>query len=337
MKQPVTMWIMLAVICLTCPPDSIFGQDQTTPVISYQGRLTDADGNAVTDGEYDFTFSIYDDSTTGSMLWTETHLDVPITNGLFHVLLGSTDFIVDSVWAHVEGGDGGIPVPVYLGITVDGEEIQPRARLGASPYSYVSRRIRGDIFTSPGRIVIDYPGGLLTASDLHVTGDNGGSVSQVLQSPSGNDIIYMVNFLTDTSMADLLIARVDTLVDDTISKIAQTIDTGGAMISLGVQDDRFMGLRCNKKKTAFEAIHTNELGDTAGMIVQSVDSGWGATVELKAGDRQFMGLRCDKKKTAFEAVHTDELGDTTGMIVQSVDSSWGATVELKAGDRQFMG
>src|SRR4051812_34664600 len=56
--------------------------------VSAQGQLLNAAGNPV-DGTYAIKFTIYDGPTGGTALWTETQSSVPVTSGLFDVLLGS--------------------------------------------------------------------------------------------------------------------------------------------------------------------------------------------------------------------------------------------------------
>jgi hypothetical protein len=60
-------------------------------LFSYQGQLLDAAGDPV-DGSADMTFRLYHQATDGTAFWTEPHSGanaVPVSNGLFHVLLGS--------------------------------------------------------------------------------------------------------------------------------------------------------------------------------------------------------------------------------------------------------
>jgi len=93
-------------------------------LISFQGRLTTAEGDTVT-GDHDLTFKLY--NASGDELWSETHHDVPIVAGLYNVMLGSeTPFP-----AAVDFSE-----QYYLGVTVDGgTEMTPRYQLGASPYA----------------------------------------------------------------------------------------------------------------------------------------------------------------------------------------------------------
>lgn len=61
---------------------------------NYQGKLTDATGKPVSDGDYDMIFSIHDADSAGNLEWSETWETpnaVQVTNGLFNVPLGSID------------------------------------------------------------------------------------------------------------------------------------------------------------------------------------------------------------------------------------------------------
>src|SRR3990170_3153333 len=66
-------------------------------MINFQGRLTDAGGKFVPDGNYSLTFRIYTDSTEGSAKWTEAQT-VPVSKGLFNAILGSITPIPDSIF-----------------------------------------------------------------------------------------------------------------------------------------------------------------------------------------------------------------------------------------------
>jgi hypothetical protein len=95
--------------------------------MQYQGYLTDDGGNPL-DTTVDMEFVIYDDSIGSGTVWTETHLDVIVENGLFEVILGSVggvtgDVVSDSVR--------------WLGTTVgDDSEIYPRTKLITVPYAF---------------------------------------------------------------------------------------------------------------------------------------------------------------------------------------------------------
>ncbi len=96
-------------------------------MIDYQGRLTDAAGTPVPDGDYIVYFSIYDVPSGGTALWTETQF-LTASNGLISVRLGSTTPLTDSVFNSTTR---------YLGVRIDATpELTPRTLLVAVPYAH---------------------------------------------------------------------------------------------------------------------------------------------------------------------------------------------------------
>lgn len=97
-------------------------------LINYQGRLTDASGNALT-GSYSMVFKLYSVPTGGTALWTESWSGanaVSVTDGQFNVLLGS----LTSLPSPLPSGD------LYLGVAVSSDpEMTPRERLVSVPYA----------------------------------------------------------------------------------------------------------------------------------------------------------------------------------------------------------
>ena len=79
-----TLPVLFALIgLLVCP-----AQAQPAPeVISFQGRLTDANGQPVADGAYQIQFRLYDQPNDGTLQWSETQV-VTTRKGLFTALLG---------------------------------------------------------------------------------------------------------------------------------------------------------------------------------------------------------------------------------------------------------
>ncbi|MGC2425290.1 MAG: hypothetical protein WA666_13170, partial [Nitrospirota bacterium] len=97
-------------------------------LINYQGKLTDSAGTPIT-GTKSVSFSIYNTSTGGTSLWSETQT-VNLTNGIFNATLGSVNPIPPSVFLSDDS---------YLGITVDADsEMTPRQRITSDGYSYKS-------------------------------------------------------------------------------------------------------------------------------------------------------------------------------------------------------
>lgn len=81
--------ILLTAYCLAAVPQKI----------NYEGRLTDASGNALT-GSYNLRFTITSDSGGSTAVWgPETHSGVTVTSGVFSVSLGETTAITSSVFS----------------------------------------------------------------------------------------------------------------------------------------------------------------------------------------------------------------------------------------------
>lgn len=104
---------------------------QVPQMINYQGKLTTAQGGLV-NGNYDMTFSIYSDSTGGTLLWTETQDSVSVENGIFSVYMGSVNPIPFDIW-----GSG----PRYLGVTIGTTpEMTPRKLMASVPFAFTSAK-----------------------------------------------------------------------------------------------------------------------------------------------------------------------------------------------------
>lgn len=115
----------LTMLLSLCMATFAFGQIPQT--MSYQGVLTEANGNPV-NGSVSLTFKLYDAATGGTKLWEETQ-QVTVINGLFNVILGSVNPLT-------------LPFdkPYWLGICVDGgAELTPRIELTSSPYSMTAQ------------------------------------------------------------------------------------------------------------------------------------------------------------------------------------------------------
>ena len=104
-------------------------------MMNFQGRLTDDGGQPVT-GTRDFEFSIYNDPTSesvGDRLWgPETQNNVPVTDGIFSVQLGSFTPLGQNVFNNSN---------CYLEIEVEGSILTPRQQIIAHAYSYVAETL----------------------------------------------------------------------------------------------------------------------------------------------------------------------------------------------------
>ena len=122
-KALILFLTVLAVACFVV--SSVNAQAPST--MTYQGKLTDGDGNAVV-GTKQIIFSIYTVASGGSAVWTETINVEANDNGVFTAVLGQTTPLGVAVF----DGD-----PAYLGLRVVGEasEMTPRQLLTSTAYA----------------------------------------------------------------------------------------------------------------------------------------------------------------------------------------------------------
>lgn len=99
-------------------------------LMNYQGRLDNANGDPVADGNYNVTFRLLNVSSGGSALWQETQT-VTTVDGVFSVLLGSLDTIPESIWYQDSA---------FLEIQPQGSDpVLPRSLLSVVPYAWRAR------------------------------------------------------------------------------------------------------------------------------------------------------------------------------------------------------
>lgn len=109
----------------------------------YHFRVTNPGGTPVTDGAYPATFSLYDDSTSGTLLWAET-LSVEANDGLVIAPLGKVHPITrDMLLTTISSLD----TRRYLETVFNGETVTPRIVWSSVPFSNISERVLGDIQT----------------------------------------------------------------------------------------------------------------------------------------------------------------------------------------------
>lgn len=138
---PLLVTVLVATTLAASPVRRALFDSQPVPAtMTYQGYLTDAQGNPVRDGRYQMEFNIYKIATRGQSLWGDSH-QVSVVDGSFTVELGTgtvpgsgpaKPFVFRrSLKSVLADGDA-----FYLGITVDGgTEMTPRQKLTSSPFA----------------------------------------------------------------------------------------------------------------------------------------------------------------------------------------------------------
>lgn len=133
---------------------------QTVPgVMSYQGRLLDSSGAAVT-GTPSVTFSIYAAGEGGTALWTETRT-LTLTYGFYAVQLGSQTAFPANLF------DGSAR---WLGVKVgDDAEMTPRQFLATVPYAF--RALNATSATNATNATNVVAGGSVTTGGVTTSGN----------------------------------------------------------------------------------------------------------------------------------------------------------------------
>lgn len=124
-------WPRLAVVfvSLWCVGwGALLCESAVPPRISYQGQLRRPDGLLVTNGNYTMTFSLFQQSTGGSTVWSETN-SVAVGNGLFNTSLGSVIPLPDAAF---QGAS-------WLEVQVNGWTLSPRAQIESTGYALRSK------------------------------------------------------------------------------------------------------------------------------------------------------------------------------------------------------
>ena len=195
----------------------------TTPpnLVSYQGRVLNANGVPVTDASLSIVFKLYDASSGGTCLWsnsssscaTSTARTVTLSSGLFSENLGDTAHatpyaaIADTVFSD--------NAAVYLGITIGSDsEMTPRKRMTAAPYALNAENIDGIDSTSLVRTSATENFDLSSAKFL-------GTYPFVFEGATTNSITTTFAF-TDPALTNKIIT-----FPNTTGTVVTTGDTGG--------------------------------------------------------------------------------------------------------------
>ena len=127
--------------------------------INYQGKLTDGDNVAVSDGDYCMKFLIHTAATEDASIWSEEWKEVTskisTVSGLFSTLLGthsslsSVDFNQDPLYLEVQFDPG-------CDATYE-EAFAPRKRLGAVPAAIEAKQLGGKTWAEPDSIGLTTP------------------------------------------------------------------------------------------------------------------------------------------------------------------------------------
>ncbi len=131
--------LLTTIILIACCFDAFAESPSVPPLINYQGTLTGAGGQPIPNSTKMLEFKIYDAASGGIMVWgPQIFNSVPVINGQFNVILGTTDTSGRSIADAFNSNER------FLGITVDDSETEltPRQQILSAPYSLQAGRSR---------------------------------------------------------------------------------------------------------------------------------------------------------------------------------------------------
>jgi hypothetical protein len=130
--------------------------------MSYQGVLADDTGVPLPDEPVTIVFTIYDDPSGGTALWTETQNTTTDHSGIVNVVVGSVvplDLPFDQAY--------------WLEVEVDGATLDPRVELTGSPYALQAAHVEGDVVSSVDGVSNDEGDiDLVAGSNITITPDD---------------------------------------------------------------------------------------------------------------------------------------------------------------------
>ncbi|MFO7664037.1 MAG: hypothetical protein R6X18_15790 [Chloroflexota bacterium] len=157
------------------------GVIRLTPQMSHQGRLLDASGNPVPDGDYEIVYRLFHVATGGTAVHTENRT-VAVQDGLFTTDIGLSAAIDPTLFSRA----------TWLEIEVDGETLTPRQRLQGAPYAF--SLTSGSVVQGAETIDRDYAGQQDTGAALTVWNTDG--------TVTGGNGLLAVNQASPTESAD---------------------------------------------------------------------------------------------------------------------------------------
>jgi len=252
-----------------------FGLTEIPRTMSYQGLLTKTSGVPVDDGNYRLTFRLYNDEISGAVLWSETHVSVPVTKGIFNVILGSV------------GSSLTLPFneQYWLGIQVEaGNELTPRLKLTSAPYSLNARTV-ADNSISTSKLTDNAVTAVkiqpnIVSSVAGVSND-GGNIDIIPQ----NAITVTPNDTANTiTIGESHSARADNPHNTTASQVNAWGLTGNASTTpgtnfLGTTDGKSLELKVNNARALKLEPNSTSPNIICGFSGNTVSSGiYGATI-----------------------------------------------------------
>jgi hypothetical protein len=279
--------LALAIVALALPAAAaVPGQ------VDFQGLLLDSGGQKV-NGAVDLVFTLYDAPTGGTALWTESHPDVQVSDGVYGVTLGTTTPLTPTIL-----GSGN----VHLQISVDGETLTPRRQLLAVPYAVRaqtaenSESVAGVAGGFYNQLIEDVPfdgGNPPNLDPSEGFGDtDGDGLANFVDPDNDADNISDVNEVAQGSSINLTTPVIATFAPQglKISDLPATIHVTGSNFEAGitVTVNGTSVVPINVSPTAFDVVFPTQTASLANVVVTRVNGQSDLEAYLFKGRRVFI-------------------------------------------------
>ncbi len=207
---------------------SVYAATGINRTINFQGKLVDNAGLNVADSTYSVVFALYDRSSSGTTMWSETQ-SVTTVDGIFRVALGSSTPIPANFNFNWDG--------IYLGIKVGADaEMTPRIRMASVPFAFNSEKVAG-------LTVQDESGNASTSGTLKIPNGKTISFGGAFTTTAGNDLTITTSGTTSlvaptTGTVNLLDTTTSqTLTNKIIGSTGLTFTGATTDITTGTNED----------------------------------------------------------------------------------------------------
>lgn len=270
--------------------------------ISYQGKLLNASGVAVTDGTYQMKFSLYSAASGGTTLWTAsgttalpTAIPVVVQNGLFSLLLG--DSSAAGFWQNTLDSVNWNTDAIYLGVTIGSDsEMSPRKRLGAVPQAFNAQQLQGMYASSTAS------GGqnLFTVNQTENNAATSSRTALLVRSNGTSDQNdFLLRGVNDQDTTVFSLNRQGSVTSSGIfvfggsgtSTVSGSVSVGGHTSSSRVTVDQGLTVYGNTSLGASSAQMVTVTGRFNSSLLPSVDSAWSlGSTSLRWRDGHFASV-----------------------------------------------